>query len=175
MGEKSLVVWYQTATVLLWALEGVQTVGHAACLPHTFVVPNAPIFPIHLMDHKTTPVASPAPLWHHRGRLTGDPNPSSPCGTASKGAFPERKKHSQSRYKCQCQDTNGDPQIPPERTKSAYGPDLTATTNVAWPMMHSCLWAWAPMQQSRQCSSPRTAGTQEHGCPSTRAALCWER
>ena len=27
MGEKSLIVWYQTATVLLWALEGVQTVG----------------------------------------------------------------------------------------------------------------------------------------------------
>ena len=27
MGEKSLTVWYQTATVLLWALEGVQTVG----------------------------------------------------------------------------------------------------------------------------------------------------
>ena len=26
MGEKSLIVWYQTATVLLWALEGVQTV-----------------------------------------------------------------------------------------------------------------------------------------------------
>ena len=27
MGEKSLIVWYQTATVRLWALEGVQTVG----------------------------------------------------------------------------------------------------------------------------------------------------
>ena len=27
MGEKSLFVRYQTATVLLWALEGVQTVG----------------------------------------------------------------------------------------------------------------------------------------------------
>ena len=27
MGEKSLIVWYQTATVLLWALEGVKTVG----------------------------------------------------------------------------------------------------------------------------------------------------
>ena len=27
MGEKSLIVWYQTTEVLLWALEGVQTVG----------------------------------------------------------------------------------------------------------------------------------------------------
>ena len=27
MGAKSLIVWYQTATVNLWALEGVQTVG----------------------------------------------------------------------------------------------------------------------------------------------------
>ena len=27
MGEKSLIVWYKTARVLLWALQGVQTVG----------------------------------------------------------------------------------------------------------------------------------------------------
>ena len=27
MGDKRLIVWYQTTTVLLWALEGVQTVG----------------------------------------------------------------------------------------------------------------------------------------------------
>ena len=27
MGAKPLIVWFQTATVLLWALDGVQTVG----------------------------------------------------------------------------------------------------------------------------------------------------
>ena len=63
-----------------WLLGRIIRLGLCRMSPPHFCGPECTNFPIHLMDHKITPVASPAPLWHHRGRLTGDPNPSSLCG-----------------------------------------------------------------------------------------------